>query len=92
MRPVYLEESWCLYVVDVEKKHMLVMDLTDASKTRADMESKHGANALKIRQGLRRAIHECFTGWHVSARGGLQNTVWICIPATQGIADVVYVV
>jgi hypothetical protein len=69
MLPVYLEESWSLYVVDVDKKHMIIMDPTDASTTHADMQDKHEANALKIRRGLRRAIHECFTGWHVSARG-----------------------
>jgi hypothetical protein len=39
MLPVFLEESWSLYVVDVEKKHMLVMDPTDASRTRANMEN-----------------------------------------------------
>jgi hypothetical protein len=69
MLPVFLEESWSLYVVDVEKKHMLVMDPTDASRTHADMENKHGASAAKIRRGLRHTIHECFTGWHVSAMG-----------------------
>jgi hypothetical protein len=69
MLPVQLDESWSLYVVDVEKRHMLIMDPTDASRTCADMETKHGANAVKLRQGLRRAIHECFTGWHVSAMG-----------------------
>jgi hypothetical protein len=45
------------------------MDPTDASRTHADMENKHGASAAKIRRGLRRTIHECFTGWHVSAMG-----------------------
>jgi hypothetical protein len=42
MLPVYLEESWSLYVVDVDKKHMVIMDPTDASTTRADMENNMG--------------------------------------------------
>jgi hypothetical protein len=69
MLPIHIYESWALYVVATDNKHMMIMDPCETSEPDKEMEDKHAANAVKVLEGLVRTIHECFDGWHVCLAG-----------------------
>lgn len=69
MLPVPYMNSWSLYVVDVEEKTLLVMDLCETSKAEEVMKLKHEDNANIVLEGLRRCIHANIAGWYVPSQG-----------------------
>jgi hypothetical protein len=66
--PVQLYDGWSLYVVDVAKRHMLVMDPSETSEPGHEVRNKHKDNADKVINGLREAVHECFDDWVIPPR------------------------
>lgn len=69
MLPVPMDNSWSLYVVDVEEKTLLVMDPCETSNPQEVMKHKHEDNANIILEGLRRCIHANIAGWYVPSQG-----------------------
>jgi hypothetical protein len=67
MIPLEYMESWCLYVVDANKKEMLVMDPTMTEEGSGGMSARHENNAKRILHGLVRCIHELIPDWDITA-------------------------
>jgi hypothetical protein len=77
MLPIHIYESWALYVIDTDNKHMMIMDPCETSEPKHEMEDKHAANAVKVLEGLVRTIHECCCT-------RMSITTWGRILAAQG--------
>jgi hypothetical protein len=56
MLPLHVYESWSLYVIDINNKHMLVMDPCETSEPLNELIAKHGSSVAKILAGLRHGI------------------------------------
>lgn len=60
MLPFYHQDSYSLYVLDTDQKHVLIMDPTESSSPLIDLNRKHEVLAVRIVKNLRKCLNAVF--------------------------------
>jgi hypothetical protein len=84
MLPINIYESWALYVIDTDNKHMMIMDPCETSEPKHEMEDKHAANAVKVLEGWFAPFMNASMGGMFCWLDGHSSTTWGRILAAQG--------
>lgn len=61
-----VDDSWCLYQIDIAEKTMFIMDPTMTMSEKGSMEIKHMRTAELILNSLFNRLREWYPNWHFS--------------------------